>query len=305
MIENVSLHANKLKMNRFSYIFMFLFMTISTSSMAQGFHFGIRAGLNYANFQGPAEEGVQESFDFNNGFHFGIVGMYSFNDYFSLGAEILYNQLGTKYKYEGESYYIYNLSDVEYLKEDISLNLDVSNSYVNIPLLIHFKPIKKLELIAGGYIGFLVSPIAGGRLGFGSKFYQSLEYKYYSDTAGSVPYGSTTINVGLIRNEDGETWDKTTTIYKTVGAYYQYNSEQFNEDSGYYYNWFDVGLTGGIQYFFNSSLYGGIRAEYGFLDITNDRLDRSLKVLNEDGSFILKDDVDTNINFSLSLGFRF
>ena len=282
------------------YLIFFLFSALWVQ--AQDYHFGIRAGLNYATFRGPFETEVTESYSLNNGFHFGLVGLVSFNDYFSLGAEILYNQLGTKYNYEGVSYYKFNVGEVDFLYDNIKLNLDVSNSYINVPLLIHIQPFKKFEIIAGGYMGFLVSPVAGGRLEFGNKFYQNLEYKYNNDTAGSVPYLATTINV-KVPQPDGT--DEITQIYKTVGAYYQYNADQFNDATGHYYNWFDLGVTGGLQYFFNRSLYGGIRVEYGFLDVTNDRLDRSLKAVDEDGNFVLREDKDTNLNFQVSLGFRF
>ena len=289
-------------MRKNSYPILFALLLSSWVGYGQDYEFGIRAGLNYATFQGPFESDVTETFSLNNGFHFGIVGLMTFNDYFSIGTEILYDQLGTKYRYEGPSYYRFNVGDVDYLYDDIQLNLDVSNSYISVPILAYFRPFKKLEIIAGGYMGFLVSPVAAGRLEFGSKFYQNLEYKYYNDNAGGVPYGATTINV-KVPQPDGT--DEVTTIYKTVGAYYQYTADQFNDDTGTYYNWFDLGVTGGFQYFFNRSLYGGLRVEYGFLDITNDRLDRSLKALDEEGNFILRDDVDTNLNFQISLGFRF
>lgn len=284
------------------YILLLVFALASFSAIGQDFHFGIRAGLNYATLRGPAAENAIETNDLNNGFHFGVVGMMRFNDYFSLGTEILYNQLGTSYYYEGPSYYRFNVGDVEYLYDDIKLNLDVSLSYINVPVLIHFNPVKKLELVAGGYMGFLVGPAAGGRLEFGNKFYQNLEYNYYNDTAGSVPYGSQTINV-KVPQPDGT--DQITTIYKTAGAYYQYNSDQFNDDTGTYYNWFDLGVTGGLTYFINNSLYASARVEYGFLDATDNDLDRSLQAVDEEGNFILKEDKDTNINFSISLGFRF
>ena len=289
-------------MMKYKYLLILLFAISSTIAFGQDYHFGIRAGLNYATFRGPAEADVIETNDLNNGFHFGIVGMMRFNDYFALGTEILYNQMGTKYYYEGPSYYRFNVGDVDFLYDDIKLNLEVSNSYINIPLLIHFNPIKKLEIIAGGYMGFLVSPTAAGVLEFGSKFKQSLEYNYYNDTAGSVPYGSSVINV-KVPQPDGT--DEITSIYKTVGGYYQYTSEQFNDDTGSYYNWFDLGVTGGIQYFINKGLYASVRVEYGFLDITDNDLDRSLKALDEDKNYILNPDIDTNISFAVSLGFRF
>jgi hypothetical protein len=296
------LRIKKEKMGNRRYFALFVLFLSSLTVYGQDFHFGIRAGLNYATFRGPAETDVVEQFDLNNGFHFGVVGMLRFNDYFALGTEILYNQMGTKYRYEGPSYYRFNVGDVDFLYENIKLNLDVSNSYINLPVLIHFNPIKKLELVAGGYMGFLVNPVAGGRLEFGSKFYQNLEYNYYNDTAGSVPFGSQTINV-KVPQPDGT--DEITVIYKTVGAYYQYTSEQVNDDTGKYYNWFDLGLTGGITYFINRSLYAGVRAEYGLLDVTDNDLDRSLKSVDDEGNFILRNDKDTNLSFAVSLGFRF
>jgi hypothetical protein len=285
-----------------TYFILLILVLASLHSFGQDYHFGIRAGLNYATFRGPATAGAIETNELNNGFHFGAVGMLRFNKYFALGTEILYNQMGTKYYYEGPSYYRFNVGDVEYLYDDIKLNLDISLSYINLPVLIHFNPIKKLELVVGGYMGFLVGPSGGGRLEFGNKFYQNQEHNYYNDTAGSVPFGSQTINV-KVPQPDGT--DEITTIYKTAGAYYQYNSSEFNDDTGTYYNWFDLGLTGGLTYFINSSLYASVRAEYGFLDITDNDLDRSLLEVDEEGNYIMKNDYDTNINFSVSLGFRF
>jgi hypothetical protein len=166
----------------------------------------------------------------------------------------------------------------------------------------YFRPFKKFELMAGAYMGFLINPIGSGKLDFGGKFYQSLEYSYYKDLAGGhVPY-SNQISV-KVPQPDGE--DEVVGIYKIVGAYYQYDETQFNEKTGTAFNWFDLGFTGGFQYFINKSLYAGFRAEMGLLDITNNNLDRSLKDINSDGSFILKDDVDKNLNFQISLGFRF
>lgn len=286
------------------YILIIIVLVQAALLSAQDYHFGIRAGLSYSKFLGPSEPDVTETFDINGGFHFGIVGMMDFNDYFSLGVEILYNQSGTKYLYEGESYYRMNVGEVDFLRDNLIYNLEITNSYINVPVLIHFKPIKKLELIAGAYMGFLVNPVAGGKYEFGNRFRQYPEFNYYSDKAGSGPYGSQyeILNV-KVPQPDGTV--EIAQIYKTPGAYYQYTSDQFNDTTGTYFNWFDLGLTGGIQYFINRSLYAGIRAEYGLLDITNNRLDRSLKDVTEDGNFILRDDKDTNINFQVSLGFRF
>jgi hypothetical protein len=291
-------------MIKIKYILFLLFSIQVVFVSAQDFHFGIRAGLSYSKFMGPSEANVIEDFNLNNGFHFGVVGMIELNNYFSLGAEVLYNQLGTKYYYEGESYYRMNVGEVDFLRDNLKLTLDISNSYINVPILLHIQPIKKLEFIVGGYMGFLVYPVAGGKYEFGNQFRQYPEYNYYSDKSGSVPLGAQydVLNVKITQPDGSE---DIVQIFKTPGAYYQYSQDQFNDSTGKYFNWFDFGLTGGVQYFINSSLYAGVRAEYGLLDITNEKLDRSLQDVDPEGDFILRDDKDTNINFQVSLGFRF
>lgn len=68
--------------------------------------------VNFSTISGPLESEVLESYKINNGFHFGVEGLYSFNDYFSAGAEIQYSQIGAKYKYQGPSYYIFSMMTV-------------------------------------------------------------------------------------------------------------------------------------------------------------------------------------------------
>jgi len=290
-----------MNMKKLKYISLVLIALFTMNLNAQNYHFGIRAGMNYAKFLGPSEANVVEDFNLNNGFHFGIVGLMELNDYFSVGAEILYNQLGSKYHYEGQSYYKFG---EDFIWENLTYDLEVSSSYINIPIQIHFQPIKRFEIIAGGYFGFLVSPVAGGKFDFGEKFFQYPEHNYYSDDAGGVPYGASYDILNVIVPQDDGT-EEIAQIHKTPGAYYHYTLDEFNSDTGKKYNWFDIGLTGGFTYFINSSLYTGVKVEYGLLDITNKNLDRSLNVLDEDENFILRDDYDTNLNFQVSLGFRF
>ena len=297
--ENVSLQPKSLKMYKLRYLLFFLFLFQGMLLSAQDYHFGIRAGLSFAKFLGPAEEGVTEQFNINDGFHFGIIGTMELNEYFSIGTEILYNQLGTSYQYEGPSYYKVNTGEVDFLKENLKYNLDITNSYINIPIMLHIHPIKKLELVVGGYMGFLVNPVAGGKYEFGNSFRQYPEFNYYSDKAGGVPFGAQYEILNVIVTQPDES-EEIVQIHKTPGAYYQYNSDQFNDDTGTFFNWFDLGATAGVTYFINSSLYAAVRA-----DITNKNLDRSLKDVDEEGNFILRDDFDSNLNFQISLGFKF
>lgn len=290
--------------------YILLLVVLSFSNLAaQEYHFGIRGGTNFGKFLGPSEEGADESYSYSNGFHFGIEVLYSFNDYVSVGTEILYNQIGSAYKYIGPSYHIFTDYDNYVLTNDhVEYNLTISNSYINLPLNVYLKPIKKLEFKLGGYIGFLINPTANGKMYFGSKFNQTLDYNYYSDKTTSyynTNYGSIQVKTP---GEDGEVIRSTAKVAK---AYHQYPSADYKDES--FYNVMDAGLNLGLNYYINSSLYIGLNLQYGLLDITNDNLDRSLMSINEDGdsffdatdSMIYRKDKDTNLNLQISLGFRF
>ena len=279
-------------------------------SNAQEFHIGIRGGVNLSTVKGPSESGVIEKYSYANGFHFGVEGLYSLNDYFSIGTEILYSQLGANYTYEGPSYYIF-FTDGNYLlkSDNVKYNLNISNSYINIPVNIFFRPIKSLELKLGGYMGFLINPTATGKLSFGNKFNQQLKYNYYSDKKPSYyDYAGRLLHIKTYDEEDNEI---IRTTRKTANAYYQFRPEDYENDA--FYNVLDYGLNMGANYYINSGLYLGLSLQYGLADITNDKLDRSLKTLEDDGDlyfnnddhYIFRKDKDTNYNLQLSIGFRF
>jgi len=278
-----------------------------SSIIAQEYHFGIRGGINYGKIIGPSEEGAEETNSFGNGFHFGIEALYSFNDFISIGTEVNYNQVGSKYHYNGESYHIFiNKSTVLY-NDNVTYDLNISNSYINIPLNIFIKPISKLEFKLGGYIAFLINPTATGKMRFGSKFNQILSYNYYSDAKPSV-YG---YRDGYLKIKNPIDPDDPLDTRKVANAYYQFPEKDYKENR--LYKVMDYGLNAGINYYINSSLYLGLNLQYGLNDITNNNLDRSLKTLGGNGDnvyeeadyLIYRDDKDINLNFQLSLGFRF
>lgn len=296
-------------MKKINIILAILFITISGLN-AQEFHFGIRGGTNLGKILGPSEEGVEETQSYSTGFHFGIEALYSFNDYFSLGTELNYNQIGSKYHYHGTSYHIFFENKKVFTNDNVTYDLDISNSYLNIPINIFIRPFKKLELKLGGYMGFLISPTANGKLRFGTKFNQILNYNYYSDAKPPVyPYSD---GILIITNpEDPENQNENLATRKVAHAYYQYPTADY--DKKHLYNLLDFGLNAGFNYYINNSLYLGINAQYGLSDITNNELDRSLKSIGGNGDtifgdedyLIYRDDKDTNLNFQLSLGFRF
>lgn len=279
------------------------------SLRSQDFHFGIRGGMNFSKFNSPVNPYVVEKYNFNNGFHFGLEATYSLNKYFNLGSGLEYSQVGSSYKYSGPSYYIFFNSDNYLLKNDsVSYDINYANSYLYIPLNLQIKFLKKFELKFGGYLGFLISPIANGKMEFGNKFTQKLKYNYYSDQTPSTfqSYGTLYIKT---YDEDGNTVIRTTNQIST--GYYQYPANDYK--TGNYFNTIDAGVNAGLNYFINKSLYIGANVQYGLTDITNNKLDKDLRHIVEDGDlyfnnndkFIYSQDKDRNLNFQVSMGFRF
>lgn len=114
---------------------------------------------------------------------------------------------------------------------------------------------------------------------FGNKFNQKLKYNYYSDKDAPNPY----VNYGILyiktTNADGK--EEIRTTKQTSRAYNQFPVADYKDGS--FYKVFDAGLNFGINYFINTSLLVGMNFQYGLTDITNNKLDRSLKSLSDDG----------------------
>jgi hypothetical protein len=267
--------------------------------------FGIRAGLNYTKFSGPLEQGVNETNSLSNGFHFGVNYAYKFADRISLKGEILYTQIGTKYDYNGESFYKIPIgtSGYVYEKGNSNIQMKVSNAYIALPITVQFEVSKKIELNVGLYGAFLIGPKGNGTIVFesyenpaGIKFSQSLIHSYNSDAAGESILSRTT---GPAIYVDGAV----VTLARSAGAYYHY---QASEKVGNLYNRYDFGLTGGLSYFINKGFYFGIRYDFGLLDITNNKVDHKRKTYDEvNNLFNFSDDFDRNVGIQASFGFKF
>jgi len=136
-----------------------------------------------------------ESFGLSGGFHFGVNYSYHVTDLFSIVAEIGYTQNGSKRRYEGLSYFIIREDErTTYEPGTATLDLDISNGYLMLPVLANFKLTDKFEVFGGAYFNLLVSPTAGGTFDFTSSnpqeedqdeifFVQQLDYNYGSDEA--------------------------------------------------------------------------------------------------------------------------
>lgn len=283
---------------------------------SQGYNIGIRAGLGQNKFSGPSEANATEKYKLAGGFHFGINFQWNFTDVIGVRSEIVYNQTGSAYQFSSDDgYYLYRKlvtgtlaldleprSDWPLLRDKKIVNLNFSNSYLQLPITAHIRVNNKIEIFGGAYAGLLLNPLATGTITFGEGdlfefphiFVQGLEYDFNSDVAGQ--YNRFVNSRLLIVN--GRDVD----IPGAVGAYY------FFEDNTEYeqkFKSFDYGLTGGFAYYLNRGFYASMRVEYGMADITNTRGDISLQELNPDKTFIFNDDSDRNLGIYLSLGFKF
>lgn len=260
---------------------------------------GVRAGWNLSKFDGPLE--THDTFKLNNGFHFGINYGYKFSNKFMLRTELLYNQVGSKQIYNGPSYYlIYTADKTVYEKGKKTINLEITNSYISLPVSGVWSPSPKFEIFGGVSANFLASSGGRGTLRFESDanpdnivFRQALDYRYYNDEAKTPSSG----NLSVIKiRVDG----KIVELPKSIGAYYQTDAKVANQ-----YKWYNFNTFAGFNYFLNRGFYAGVRYEYGLTDVTNDKMDHSQENLNENYSFIKRKDKDRQITWQLSVGFRF
>jgi hypothetical protein len=278
--------------------FLVLVIGISAafSSFAQDLSYGFRAGINRYAIDGPLEEG--ESLDLNSGFHIGFGFGTWFTDIWGVRAELLYNQKGVKYAYNGTSYVFLEDQNQRPLtftgNRDMSVN--ISSSYIDVPLMVFARATSWLELSVGVVPGFLVYSSGTGELTFTSDrlstYTQELDYNYYGDELGEADFSDP------IRVENKNTGNLVD-VPSSAGAYYYQKAKD-----GSYFNFFDLGAMAGISFYLNKGLYVGARYNFGLIDVTNNKNDYS--VINLDnGEQILRDDKDTNNGWQFSVGFNF
>lgn len=291
-------------------IFTFLLTLFSTQSFSQEYNIGIRAGLNFGKYLGPQLPDI-EKYSLNNGFHFGINFSYNLSDFLALRGEILYNQTGTKYKYEGDGWYYFRPTD-QLVRDRSSINLDISTGGVALPVTLHLTTLERWEFFGGAYVNFIFSSIGTGKWLFGPEndflehsFEQGQFHNYRTDEAGRASTNAFAVSPLISLSANGVATD----IEQTVGAYYLFNTElnpaPRNTLQGKRIRSLDYGFIGGISYFLNRGLYLSLRGEFGMRDMTNNLVDFSYAEINDDGSFIYSDDRDRTLNVALSLGFKF
>lgn len=286
----------------------FLFLIALCTNLSAQHRFGVRAGLNYANFSGELEAG--ENYEWASGFHFGINYTYQFSEVFGLRGELLYTQKGSRQTFfSTESFQdVITISGNtgSFLERGtVDLAIRHTQNYFSIPITAQLQLTDKWELFGGLSLDLLFAPSAGGTLFFESadqpqniRYELRLDYNYRNDNAGEIPFNSQSQQTSLLI--EGEP----SSIFRVRGAYYDYTTAEL-EATGKLYNFLDASVILGTNFFLNKGFYVGVRGELGLFDKTNSAIDFSRNMLDVDGNFIERDDKDISQNISLSFGFRF
>ncbi len=283
---------------------LFLLCALTAFSQNENLGFGFRAGMSFAKIDGPSEIGTGgeelESNKMASGFHIGLIVNYKFTDLMGLRGEFLYSQRGTDYLYEGPSYYVLgrNTPSSVTLTGTRKQTINVSNSYIDIPLTVYYK-IKFFEISGGLNTGLLIGSSGGGSVEFSGKtpnqgtvipFKVNLNHNYAKDDAGDASPDFQTINA------DGFTYQVPT----FEGAYYNFETKDKN-----FYKTLDFALNAGLSYFLNDGLFLGAKYIHGLGDVDNNENDVSLKELNPNGTHIQREDINKSTSWQFSVGFQF
>lgn len=284
-------------MNRLLPILLILWLlpNISHGQLRGGF----KTGLNFSSFKGPlsSENGVNETYETTTGFHVGPVIQYPITESFGVKAEILYNQSGGKYHFDGQGFNIFRAEDGTKILANGPKKVDLNtlNTYLDIPIMAYAR-VGSFQVDGGFRLGFLVASTADGRMIFSGKtelgtvieeYEQVLFYNYKKDKAKEADYQEATS-----RLIDG----KKTQIPSKLGAYY------FEDEKEKFFNTLDLGLSVGASYFIGRSLYIGGRVNFGLSDVTNNEAD--FNQIKTDGlNLVRQADKDSNFQIQVTVGF--
>lgn len=282
-------------------ITLFAVFLISASSLFAQVDrsFGIKTGLNFSTIDGPVQPG-EKSKNFI-GFNIGAALGFHFTDQFEVRTELSYSKKGTKYQYDGLSYFNFKTESGQTIRANGTAlwTMNVNNSYLELPVLAVFR-YKKFEVFAGPSVAVLLASSADGRMiNFNgtttggtpiTDFERVLTYDFRRDDPGEGTGDITDLSL------DGQTV-KTPSL---LGAYHQYDSKDKPV-----YKPLDFGLNVGASVYLTSTLFLGARLNYGLTDVTNNSADRDLSAPDSAGKPVFRDDFDRNFTLSANLGFSF
>ena len=283
---------------------IFLIQTIN----AQSFGLGFKTGLTLSRFNGPSEtlNGVDlESNENAGGFMIGAIFKYKITDLAGIKAELLYNQKGSRFNFTGMGYqYLPPVGQPNILLTgEQRIDLDISNNYLNIPIM-GYGRVGRFEFEGGVSFGVLLSSNGSGEVVIDGnsttgtptgRYSGILEYRFNNTNPRQLSIVSTDVEV---LNVDGQM----ITFPRFLDAYHRFPNLQGLTSDGVF-NALDIGVIGGINYYWNSTLYLGARLNYGLSDVTNN--DSGYDVSRVDFNGGPRDDKDQNFSIQISLGFSF
>ncbi len=308
--EVLSLRQITGKISDMNRIILMALLLWTGSLTAQELSYGFEVGLNFSSITGPSEVDDAgndlESFETATGFHVGANVRLKFVDRFGMKAEILFSQKGGKTIFDGEALQVFNTETGERVLTQGQRRslITVTNSYIDIPITGYFRPTSRIELFAGANVSFLVSSSGIGELIYNGQasiggdpieFIAEQDHNYYNDE-GRLQTSLDEFEEIISFQINGDE----VRLPQSLSAYYL----DFDEKDGSYFNVFDLGLVGGVHLYFNSSLYLGVRVNYGLLDVTNNTYDISRTEV-ENLQPVPREDKDVNLSLQASLGFSF
>ncbi|MFD2519000.1 porin family protein [Salinimicrobium flavum] len=118
---------------------------------AQEVSFGVKGGLNFANFSGDDADLLET--ETRTGFHLGMLAEIMFSEKFGIQPEVLYSSQGAKSDFDMDDEFFGSLSIDEF-------KLD----YISVPVLIKYYFIEGLSLEIGPQFSFMVNSEADGSI---------------------------------------------------------------------------------------------------------------------------------------------
>ena len=286
---------------QFAGIFALLFLTTGLLT-AQEFGYGFRTGLNFNQFRsnttmGPNGEPL-ETFGSASGFHLAAAFSIKFTDLVGLRPELVYSQRGGTLEYDGPGYLAYfdGQRDFRVIEGgNRRQSIDVTNSFIDLPVVFYYRPVSALEIFGGAYVGATINSTGAGTITYttaeGEEVVTSLDLNYFRDEPGDTDFAGGT---------EVETNGGFFNVPQTFTAYY----DQTDRDDRQF-DAFDFGLVGGLAIYLNEGLFISGRVQYGLTDVTEDEYEVSLQSLNADNSFISTARDVNYLTIQASIGFGF
>lgn len=136
--------AGWLKKRQQAIVLSIVLLTLTTSSayaqLFQSIHLGVKAGGEFDKISGRSFTGK-----FNTGFTGGAYAELNFNSQWGIQPELLFTQTMSQ-----------TTDDFNQIYGGVS-GTTVQNNYINVPILLAFKPAPELSILLGPQYGFLVA----------------------------------------------------------------------------------------------------------------------------------------------------